>query len=119
MFNWNSGALYTPSQLIQGRYFAPMDPAYSYWGVTESYQQADKIGSETTPSYYTLNVRLKYTRDLPIGEAEFFLDVFNVLNNQTATNEQKLISGDGIYSYGQANAWVAPRQLYLGVRYSF
>ncbi len=119
VFNWNSGALFTPAQLIQGRYFAPMDPAYSYWGVTETYQQAGQIGSQTTPSYFTLDARLKYVQELPIGGVEFFLDVFNILDRQSATNVQKLIAGDGIYSYQEANAWVAPRRAYLGVRYAF
>lgn len=119
VFNWNSGALYTPAQLISGRFFAPMDAPYEYWGVTDSYLSAGFVGSETTPAYYTFDMRFTYTRDLPIGEAEFFLDVFNVLNNQAATDEMKLISGSGLYAYQEANAWVAPRRAYLGVRFSF
>ncbi len=119
VFNWNSGTLYTPSQLISQRYFAPMDNAYAWGGVTDTYLQAGKVGSETAPSYYTFDMRLKYVRDLPIGKAEFFLDVFNVLNKQSATDEMKLEAGDGIYKFGQANNWVQPRRAYLGVRYAF
>jgi hypothetical protein len=119
VFNWNSGALYTPAQIISGRYFAPMDAAYEYWGVTDTYLSPDFIGSETTPSYFTLDMRFKYERDLPIGKAEFFLDVFNILDQQSATSEQKLLAGDGVYGYQEANAWVAPRRAYLGVRFSF
>ncbi|CAN5116111.1 hypothetical protein BH10PSE1_BH10PSE1_32340 [soil metagenome] len=119
VFNWNSGALFTPAQLIQGRYFAPMDPAYSFGGVTETYQTPGIIGSMTTPSYYTFDARFKYVKDLPIGEAEFFLDIFNVLNRQSATSVQKLLAGDGTYAFGQANSWIQPRRAYLGVRFSF
>lgn len=119
VFNWNSGALYTPAQLIGGRYFAPMDAPYEYWGVTDSYLSEGFVGSETTPSYYTFDMRFAYDYDLPIGGVEFFLDVFNVLNNQAATDEQKLLAGSGQYAYGEANSWVAPRRAYLGVRYSF
>jgi hypothetical protein len=57
--------------------------------------------------------------DLPIGETELFLDVFNVLNNQSPTDVQKLIAGDGTYGFNEANDWVEPRRAYLGVRYSF
>ena len=64
-------------------------------------------------------MRFKYERDLPIGKAEFFLDVFNILDQQSATSEQKLLAGDGVYGYQEANAWVAPRRAYLGVRFSF
>lgn len=119
VFNWNSGALYTPSQLISGRYFAPMDPAYEYWGVTDTYLSEGFVGSETTPAYYTFDMRFSYDYDLPVGGVELFLDVFNVLNNQAATDEQKLIAGSGQYAFGEANNWVSPRRAYVGIRYSF
>ena len=119
VFNWNSGAAYTPSQLISGRYFAPMDSAYEFWGVTDTYLSPGFVGSATTPAYYTFDVRFKYVHDLPVGEVEFFLDVFNILNEQSATDEQKLLSGSGQYGFGEANAWVAPRRAYVGARYSF
>ncbi|WP_339915067.1 TonB-dependent receptor [uncultured Brevundimonas sp.] len=119
VFNWNSGALYTPSQVIYGRYFAPMDAPYEYNGVTDTYLSPGFIGSETTPSYFTLDMRFKYEHQLPIGNAEFFLDVFNILNKQSPTSVQKLLAGDGVYAYQEANDWVAPRRAYLGVRFSF
>ncbi|OYX54885.1 MAG: TonB-dependent receptor [Brevundimonas subvibrioides] len=120
VFNWNSGALYTPAQSVSGRYFAPQASTTSvFGGVQEYYLLPGGIGSETGPSYATFDMRLKYVKDLPIGEAEFFLDVFNVLDQQSATGEMKLISGDGVYRFQEANAWVAPRRAYLGVRYSF
>lgn len=119
VFNWNSGALYTPAQVISSRYFAPMDNAYSYWGVTDTYLQRGMVGSETSPAYYTFDMRFTYKKDLPIGAAEFFLDIFNVLNNQMATDEMKLLAGSGQYNYQDAISWVAPRRAYVGVRYSF
>ena len=64
-------------------------------------------------------MRLKYVRDLPVGKAEFFLDVFNILDKQSPTSVMALEAGDGIYNYQQANKWVSPRRAYLGVRYSF
>ncbi|WP_426051828.1 TonB-dependent receptor [Brevundimonas sp. SL161] len=120
VLNWNSGAIYTPAQSVSGRYFAPQASTTSvFGGVQEYYLLPGGIGSETGPSYATFDMRLKYVKDLPIGEAEFFLDVFNVLDQQSATDEMKLISGDGVYRFQEANAWVAPRRAYLGVRYSF
>lgn len=119
VFNWNSGALYTPAALVGGRFFAPSDTPYTFGGVTDAYLKPGLIGSESTPSYYTLDMRFKYVADLPIGEAEFFLDIFNVLNNQAATDVTKLLAGDGIYAYQEANKFVRPQRAYLGVRYSF
>jgi hypothetical protein len=119
VFNWNSGALYTPAQAVGGRYFAPMGAPYQFGGVTDTYFLPGYIGSETGPSYYTFDMRFKYDYDLPIGGVEFFVDIFNVLNNQSATGVQKLIAGDGVYNFQEENAWVAPRRAYLGVRYSF
>lgn len=121
VFAWNSGAIYTPAAIVGGRYFAPTDPAYTFGGVTDTYLQANRVGSETGPSYYELDMRFKYVADLQFvpGEVELFLDVFNVLDAQSATRVMPVLAGDGIYAYQEANAWVAPRRAYLGVRYSF
>jgi hypothetical protein len=119
VFNWNSGTIYTPAEVVARRYFAPMAAPYAYGGVVDSYYKPGGIGSGKAPAYYTFDMRVKYVRDLPIGKAEFFLDIFNVLNKQSATDEMKVIAGDGTYDFQEANAWVQPRRLYLGVRYAF
>jgi outer membrane receptor protein involved in Fe transport len=78
------------------------------------------VGSQTGPSYYTLDVRLKYTYKLAGSQkVEFFLDVFNILDKQSATAEQGLIGGNGAQAFGEATSWVEPRRLYVGARYSF
>lgn len=119
VFNWNSGALYTPAEVVQRRYFPPMASPYEYGGVTDSYFLPGYVGSETTPDYYTFDMRFKYDYELAFGNVELFLDVFNVLNQQFPTNVEKQLAGSGQYNYQQANAWVAPRRAYLGARFSF
>ena len=120
VFNWNSGVLYTPASNTADRYLPPrVSTAYVFEGVNSRWYAPGYIGSGTGPSYFTFDMRFKYTHDLPIGGVEFFLDVFNVLDKQSATSEQKLVAGDGVYEYGEAESWVAPRRAYLGVRYSF
>ncbi|RZJ18882.1 MAG: TonB-dependent receptor [Brevundimonas sp.] len=120
VFNWNSGAVYTPATSTASRYLSPrVATAYEWGGVLARWYQPGMVGSETGPAYYTFDVRLKYTKDMPVGEVEFFLDVFNALDNQAATSEQALLAGNGTYAYQDATAWVAPRRAYLGVRYSF
>lgn len=119
VFNWNSGALYTPAQLISGRYLPLMDNGSTSGGVQDTFVLPNNVGSATGPSYYTFDMRFRYQRPLPIGNAELFLDIFNILDNQAATAEQKLVAGSGQYAFGEANAWVQPRRAYLGVRYTF
>lgn len=120
VLNWNSGALYTPAQSVSSRNLPLMveDPYY-YGGVLDTWFLPGLIGSETAPSYYTFDMRLKYVKDLPVGGVEFFLDVFNVLNKQSPTSVMGLDGGNGIQNFGEATAWVAPRRAYLGVRYAF
>ena len=119
VFNWNSGILYSRAQLISGRYLPVMGDVYEDGGVYDSFILPNTVGSETGPSYYTLDMRAKYDWKLPVGELEVFLDVFNILDAQKSTNVMPLIAGNGVYDFGEANAWVAPRRAYLGVRYSF
>ncbi|WP_421729476.1 TonB-dependent receptor [Brevundimonas sp.] len=119
VFNWNSGALYTPADVVQSRYLPPMSDGYEFGGITDSWVLPGFVGSEKNPDYYTFDMRFKYVRDLPVGEAEFFLDVFNVLDEQSATQVQANRAGSGQYAYQDATNWVAPRRAYVGVRYSF
>jgi len=138
VFNWNSGSLYTPADVVSSRYLAPMygatrdcgvdnpatpanemTPGYYFNGVCDSYILPGFVGSGKNPSYYTFDMRFKYVADLPIGEAEFFLDVFNVLDNQAATQVVANRAGSGQYAFEEANQWVQPRRAYVGVRYSF
>lgn len=120
VFNWNSGVLYSRTQLISGRNLPVMDDAYLNGGVTDTWITAGSIGSETGPAYYTLDMRLKY--QLKFGNSqkvELFLDVFNILDKQSPTSEMPLVAGSGAYKFGQANNWVEPRRMYVGARYSF
>jgi hypothetical protein len=138
VFNWNSGYRYTPAQPVGGRYFAPTydatnecgfddpstpeddrSPGYYHGGTCDTYYLPGLIGSETAPDYYTFDMRATYTLDMPFGQTEFFLDVFNVLDEQSPTGVEARVAGSGVYAYQEANAWVAPRRAYLGIRYSF
>ncbi|HZW18273.1 MAG TPA: TonB-dependent receptor [Luteimonas sp.] len=119
VFNWNSGLLYSRTFLVSSRNLPEMGDVYEYGGVYDSWVVPGAVGSETGPAYYTLDVRAKYTRPLPFGKLEFFLDVFNILDKQSATSEQSLLAGGSGFQFGQAMDWVEPRRAYLGVRYSF
>ncbi|MFT3761495.1 MAG: carboxypeptidase regulatory-like domain-containing protein [Pseudoxanthomonas sp.] len=119
VFNWNSGLRYSRTYLAYGRHLPVMDDPYEYEDVTDTWISKGAVGSQVAPSYYTFDVRAKYTKALPFGKLEFFLDIFNVFDNQATTLQQDLVDGDGVYGFGQAIEWVEPRRAYLGVRYSF
>ncbi|RYZ11495.1 MAG: TonB-dependent receptor [Alphaproteobacteria bacterium] len=128
VFNWNSGAIYTPASAVSRRFFAPRVttdpngdgiPGYYFGGVQDTYVRPGFVGAEESPDYYTFDMRFKYDLELAFGEVELFLDVFNVLNQQFTTDVEKRLAGSGQYAYQQANAWVAPRRAYLGARFSF
>ncbi len=119
VFNWNSGVLLSRTYAAYGRHIPLTSDPYEFGGVTATWLEPGNVGAVTGPSYYELDVRAKYTHDLPVGELEIFLDVFNILDNQAAIAEQDLVGGDGVYAFGEATDWVAPRRFYLGARYSF
>ncbi|MCC4293220.1 TonB-dependent receptor [Brevundimonas aurantiaca] len=119
VFNWNSGVIYTPISYLYGYVAGPRDPAYNFGGTTSTWLSPGFTGSETGPSYFTFDVRATYTLDLSFGKVELFADIFNILDQQSATSEFTDVAGNADFDYQEANAWVAPRRAYLGVRYSF
>ena len=120
-YAWNSGTLYSETFSQYGRHTPiRVGTAYEDMGTTTLWLAENTVGSQKSESYGTLNIRAKYVRDF--GDrytTEFFLDIFNVFDNQAATREQDLTGGDGVYNFGEANTWVLPRRFYLGARMSF
>jgi hypothetical protein len=50
---------------------------------------------------------------------EFFVDIFNIANNQGATREQDLVAGEGATAFGDEIKWVPPRRAFIGARLRF
>ncbi|WKD51408.1 TonB-dependent receptor [Microbulbifer spongiae] len=120
VYNWNSGLVYSKTFSISGRHLpVQVEEPYESGGIVENWVDSDAVGSQVASSYGTLDARVKYSFQLAGYEAEFFLDIFNVLNDQAGIREQDLVSGDGEYDFGQEVEWVAPRRFYLGSRLSF
>ena len=51
--------------------------------------------------------------------AEFFVDIFNVFNNQGAFRVQDLVAGGGGVEFGDEFNWLRPRRFFLGARFNF
>lgn len=122
VYNWNSGLRYSETFSAGGRHLPALIPgkdAYNYGGLVDTWIKDGAVGSHVTPSYGVLDLRVKYSMDIDIYKAEFFLDVFNALDNQAVIREQDLLEGDGAINFGEAMNWVEPRRLYLGMKLSF
>jgi hypothetical protein len=120
VFNWNSGSLYSRTFGASGRNLPEMGDAYLNGGVVDTFILPGAVGSQKAPAYYTLDVRAKYIYKFTASQqVEIFVDIFNVLDKQSPTGAQSLVSTSGPYKFGQANAWVEPRRIYLGARYTF
>lgn len=122
IFNLNSGVLHSKTFAASGRNLPVREDtadAYDFGGTTQRWVKAGSVGGYSGPAFATIDARVKYKHKFPVGEGEFFLDVFNVLNDQSATGEQDLLAGDGVYGFGDANTFNEPRRFYLGARYNF
>ena len=120
-YAWNSGTLYSITQSVARRHFpVVVDTPYEFQGVTDNWTDEGTVGTQSTPSFGILNARAKYVMDFGDSyTAEFFLDIFNVLDNQAVRREQDLLAGGDGFAFGEGNAWIEPRRFYLGARLSF
>jgi hypothetical protein len=120
VYNWNSGTLYNKATSVYGRYVPLQEEvAYEDGGATARWLQEGLLGSEESPAYGILDIRIKYTHDFGKYQGEVFLDVNNVLDDQATLTEMPLVNGDGTYAFGEATSWEQPRSIYLGARVKF
>lgn len=120
IYNWNSGTTYNKAENTYGRYLPVRETtSYTYGGYDGTWIAPGNVASETTPAYGTLDVRVKYTHMFGDFETEFFLDIFNVLDDQAVVEEQQLVAGSGTFAFGEAKDWVEPRRFYLGAKVLF
>ena len=119
VFNWNSGYLFTKGKSVYSRNVPAQGEAYEVGGLSRNWIE-NQFGTQQAPSYYELDLRLKYTTNIMSDrELEVFVDVFNVLDNQAVIEVMPFVDGDGVYNFGEGNDWVSPRSFYLGARLSF
>jgi outer membrane receptor protein involved in Fe transport len=122
-FNWNSGTFASNTFLASGRnlpFRVPANAAFEYAGITERWIAPDSVGTLRNPGWGTFDLRVQYNRNLvdTMG-VEFFVDLFNITNNQGAIREQDLVAGSGSNPYGSEIQWVTPRRAFIGARLKF
>jgi hypothetical protein len=122
-FNWNSGTVASRTFLASSRNLpirVSAAEAFEFAGYTTRWLAPDAVGSLTNPSWGQIDLRAQYNRPLRDQLAvEFFVDVFNVLNNQDPVRNQDLVAGQGSVAFGSPILWVNPRRAFLGARVKF
>jgi len=121
VYRWNSGTVASKTELASGRNL-PVTVAtpYVFAGVTDFWVAPDAIGSLQNPSWGQLDLRAQYKRRFtPAFGTEFFVDIFNVLNNQDSIRDQDLVAGSGTVAFGQPIRFNDPRRFFLGARLTF
>ena len=111
---WNSGAHYTESEIfLPGQYdiYLPQPLANGSFA---------KRGTETHPSYATLDAKLRYLMPVRRFNVDLFLDIYNVTNNQDAIFvTQAHNDPDSRFTYQSDRVLLSPRRYQAGVRLRF
>lgn len=122
-FNWNSGTVASRTFLASARNLpirVPSTEPFEFAGYTTRWLAPDAVGSFTNPSWGQIDLRGQYNRRI-MGDTsvEFFVDLFNILDNQTPVRTQDLVAGQGANAFGDEILWVNPRRAFLGARVKF
>ena len=121
-YAWNSGTVASRTFLASGRNLpvrVPAADAYVFGGTLQRWLAPDAVGSLENPAWGQMDVRAQYVRSVGEANVEFFVDMFNLFNNQDPTRNQDLVAGTGTTAFGDPIAWVNPRRAFLGARLRF
>jgi len=122
-FSWNSGTVASRTFLASQRNLpvrVSAADAFSYAGYVNRWLAPDSVGSLTNPAWGKVDLRAQYNHKIS-GEiaGEFFVDLFNITNNQSAIRNQDLVAGSGGNAFGSEILWVEPRRAFFGARVKF
>lgn len=121
-YRWNSGTVASRTFFASRRNLpirVDADETFEFAGIDTRWLAPNAVGSIENPSWDQLDLRVQYNRNFGRFEGEFFLDVFNVFDDQGAIRNEDLVAGTGTTDFGDSIAWVPPRRYYLGARVSF
>lgn len=121
-FNWNSGTVASRTFFASSRnlpFRVTAAEAFQFAGMTQRWIAPGSVGALENPSWGTIDLRAQYNRAMGPVNAEFFVDIFNVTNNQNAIREQDLVAGQGTTAFGDPLQWITPRRAFIGARVRF
>lgn len=119
-YQWNSGSIVNKTQLASNRRL-PIQVAtpFAFGGITDNWVAPGAIGAVHNPSWGQFDLRAQYVKKVQKLTTEFFVDIFNVLDAQSATRVEDLVAGTGSTNFGDEIAWRNPRRAFLGARMKF
>ena len=122
-YRWNSGTIANTTFSASGRNLpirVTSAEAFEFAGITQRWLREDAVGQFDNPSWGTLDLRGQYNRQLGRVNAEFFLDIFNVFDEQKAIRLEDLEAGasDGSSSFKDGIQFIPPRRYFIGIRFS-
>jgi len=120
-YRWNSGTIVNRTQLASNRRLpVQVAQAYQFGGTSDNWIAPGTIGAVQNPSWGQFDLRAQYVHKLgDRASAEFFVDMFNLFNDQAATRTEDLVAGTGTTHFGDDIAWLNPRRAFLGARLKF
>lgn len=119
-YRWNSGTIVNQTQLASSRRLPiQVTTPFTFGGVSDFWVSPSAVGSVQNPSWGSVDVRLQYVRRMNKVTTEFFMDVFNLFDDQAAIRTEDLLSGTGATRFGNDITWVNPRRAFFGARVRF
>jgi hypothetical protein len=93
--------------------------AYVFGGVADNWVDAAAVGSVHNPGWGSVDFRAQYIR--PVGRltTEFFMDIFDLFNDQAVVRTEDLVAGTGSTHFGDDITWVQPLRAFFGARVRF
>jgi hypothetical protein len=117
-YRWNSGAIVNRTFLASRRYLPNRvaDP-FVFAGIDDRWVAPDSVGRLEMPSYGILDTRVAYLWDITGRlQADFFLDIFNLLDDQEAVQLESRVAQP---NFAEGIQFVPPRRYFVGARLRF
>jgi outer membrane receptor protein involved in Fe transport len=92
---------------------------FAFGGISDNWVAPGAIGAVQNPSWGQFDLRAQYVRPIDKVTTEFFVDIFNLFNDQAATRTEDLVAGTGGTHFGDDIAWLNPRRAFIGARVKF
>ena len=123
-YRWNSGVIVNRSEAILFNRHIPdrVDTAFEFGGLTQRWIENDAVGGIDGSSYGVLDARVSYLWNINDRlQADFFLDIFNLLDDQQLIRLQDVDTEGTIngFRYLEGINFVDPRRYFIGARLRF
>ena len=116
----NSGTIVNQTQLQSSRRLPiQVNTPFVFGGISDNWVAPGAVGAVQNPSWGSVDARLQYIRSMNKITTEFFVDLFNLFNDQASIRTEDLFAGTGSTHFGDDITWVQPRRAFFGARVRF